>query len=145
MQIASATMDTLAARLRDEAVSTRGVPEDLAVYAERAALDRFGDGAGRAEVDPRRVADYFWGVVRRRAFTTHREAAGRLRARLLLQSVVDDLRETGRSDERIYEEIAAHYSHALGGGLLEDLRGVLCVASRSAERGRGHDVAALAV
>jgi hypothetical protein len=52
-----------------EAESSRGVPADTVAAAKRAVAARFGE-LEASRLDPatrRRVAAYFWGVIRRRA------------------------------------------------------------------------------
>lgn len=143
----TASTAELVARLRRDAIALKGIPEVLAAHAERVTMRRFARAAAQLEpVSPRRVEDYYWGVVRRRAFTTHRRVAAGLRARLLLASVVADLRQSGMPDEGVFEELVAHYAGVVDPQLLAEYEATLCrrrVALR--EDGGRDDLAALAV
>jgi hypothetical protein len=131
-------------RLQRDAVARRSVPIELAAHAAGVAESRFSCAAAALDRrELRRVEDYFWGVVRRGAFTTHRSAASRWRTRLLVASAIEDLRDGGRSPQGIYDEVAAHYASALGARVLEEIRSELL--GGSAEERRGEHTAALAV
>ncbi len=89
--------------LAREATLKRGVPAEVADVATRVALSRFGE-LSNAQLDiatRRRVAAYFWGVVRRRAI---RSAPG-YAARVVRAALAADLAEAGWDAAAIYAEL----------------------------------------
>lgn len=79
----------------------RGIPEEIA----DAAASTTRQWARQKGIDSvARVRDYFWGVVRNRAF--RQESVGtELRRRFVIASMVEDLRQAGFDEDRIGDEV----------------------------------------
>ena len=89
--------------LTRQATLNRGVPAEVADVAKRAAISRFGE-LGQARLDTatrRRIAAYFWGVVRRRAIRTSPTYA----TRMVRAALVADLAEAGWTAAAIRAEL----------------------------------------
>jgi len=113
------------ARLRAEARDAQ-VPESLIDLAQRVvgeAAERWPERS--AEARSRRATAFFWGVVRRRAFSTHRREAAGFRRRLVAATLVADLRSAGWEDPRIYGELVSTYGETLSMEALADYRAAL--------------------
>lgn len=105
------------AGLVDRALSD-GVPTRVVQEARRAAEAKFGAvGSGVS----RRAEAYFWGVVRRRAL---RGAAPSVRDRLLVASLVEELREAGHGPVEVHAELERVYGDVVGRALIEIYRPV---------------------
>jgi hypothetical protein len=94
-----------------------GVPARVAEEARRAAAAKFG-AAGSRGVSHRAEA-YFWGVVRHRAL---RGAAPSVRDRLLVTSLVEELREAGHGPVEVHAELERVYGDAVDRALIETYR-----------------------
>lgn len=103
-------------RLVGEAISC-GVSDPSARRAAVATARRFPD-PGAAESP--RVRAYFWSVVRRVAARDpdSREAS----ARFLLSATIEDLRESGRSAQGVWDEIERAWSGRVSSRVLDEYR-----------------------
>lgn len=98
-------LGSLCTSLATEAHAAHEVPESLANEACRvtlSALDPLGE-APLSERDCARVRAYFWSVVRRRALRMR--SASHFTARVVRQSIVEDLRRAGLEEDRIAREL----------------------------------------
>lgn len=96
---------------------SRGVPEDLAREAADVTLRKLsGEGTPRV-----RLTAYFWGVVRRRVLAGA-PGTRELRARLVLRSAADDLRDAGFGAELLYEELVVRFAGSVDPTLLDEYR-----------------------
>lgn len=117
-------LEMLLAGLVAEAV-TRDVPPDIAREA-RAATQRAMEARSQpsAGLLRRRAEAYFSAVVRRRIVRSGRSA--KASARLVVASVVDDLRRTGRSGGDIWDELQRGWAQTVPQDVLEEYRLTLC-------------------
>lgn len=117
-------LETLLAGLVAEAVS-RDVPPDIAQQAQiatrRAMEARSQCPAGLLR---RRAEAYFSAVVRRRV--VRGGGSAKASARLVVASVVDDLRRTGRSGGDIWDELERGWAQTVPHDVLEEYRLALC-------------------
>jgi hypothetical protein len=117
-------LEVLLAGLVAEAVS-RDVPPDIAQEAQAATRYAMQARSQRpAGLLRRRAEAYFSAVVRRRVVRSARSA--KASARLVLASVVDDLRRTGRSGGDIWEELQRGWAQTVPQDVLEEYRPTLC-------------------
>jgi hypothetical protein len=106
-----------------EAMS-RDVPRDIALEAKAATQRAIGRPAHSGAPTHRRAEAYFSAVVRRRVVRSARSANAS--ARLVLSSVVDDLRRAGRTGSEIWEELQRGWAQAMPRDILEEYRLTLC-------------------
>jgi hypothetical protein len=117
-------LEMLLAGLVAEAVS-RDVPSDIAHEARVATRRALQTRSGRPVALLRRRAEaYFSAVVRRRVVRSGRSA--KASARLVLASVVDDLRRTGRSGVDIWDELQRGWAQTVPQDVMEEYRLALC-------------------
>lgn len=117
-------LETLLAGLVAEAVS-RDVPPDIAYQARTATLRAMQARPQRpVALLSRRAEAYFSAVVRRRVVRSGRSA--KASARLVVASVVDDLRRAGRSGVDIWDELQRGWAQAVPHDVLEEYRLTLC-------------------
>jgi hypothetical protein len=117
-------LEVLLAGLVAEAVS-RDVPPDIAHEARAATRRALETRSGRPVALLRRRAEaYFSAVVRRRVVRSGRSA--KASARLVLASVVDDLRRTGRSGVDIWDELQRGWAQTVPQDVMEEYRLDLC-------------------
>ncbi|MDZ4178448.1 MAG: hypothetical protein U1E29_04330 [Coriobacteriia bacterium] len=109
------------ASLAHHAVFECGVPEDIAHYAAKAAERRFRDRRLFTRYDCDRAHAYYWAIVRRRGIESRSREHQALRHRYLVASLVDDLRQCGRSSEQIWNEMAEQYRGLVSEDILDDL------------------------
>lgn len=103
----------------------RDVPPDVAEVARRATIGRFGAGGPIADAGTRRrIEAYFSAVVRRRV--TRRGVAPRAASRLVVATVVEDLRAAGRDGAAIWEELQRGWVDCVASDVLEEYRARLC-------------------
>lgn len=115
-------VDALVEQLVVEAVSQEGVPGDVAGYAAAATVSAFR-GAGTRGIR-RRARAYFRAVVRRRLLREH--AGTPAAARIVVDSVVADLMESGRAPLDVWDELARGWSDKLPCEVMEEYRQALC-------------------
>lgn len=98
-------LSTLCADLSAEARAVHDVPRVLAEHAGRATASALSqlDRAPLSERECARVRAYFWSVVRRRALRM--AAASRFTARVVRESIAEDLRLGGLPDDRVALEL----------------------------------------
>ena len=104
---------------------TRDISSDVAQTA-RAATDRamrLLTGALSAQ-QQRRIEAYYWAVVSRRAVRRGQPARGA--ARVVVATVVSDLRESGRDGEAIWEQLERGWGDSVPRDVLEEYRLELC-------------------
>lgn len=106
--------------LLDAAVA-QGVSGEAAAEAVTVTRRRF-DSLPLAR--PHRIRAYFRAVVRRKAIRDRSSA--RLTGRLVLEAVVDDLRATGRDDDRIREELEVGWRGRVPDAVLDEVASRLC-------------------
>lgn len=117
-------LEMLLSGLVAEAVS-RDVSADIALEAQAATRRAMETRSGRSTALHRRRAEaYFSAVVRRRVVCSGRSA--KASARLVLASVVDDLRRAGRSRGDIWDELQRGWAKAVPQDVLEEYRLSLC-------------------
>jgi hypothetical protein len=117
-------LEMLLSGLAAEAVS-RDVPQDIAQEAQAATRRAMQARSQRSTALLRRRAEaYFAAVVRRRVLRSGRSA--KASARLVLSSVVDDLRRAGRSRGDIWDELQRGWAKAVPQDVLEEYRLTLC-------------------
>jgi hypothetical protein len=117
-------LDMLLAGLVAEAVS-RDVPPDIAHEARTATRRAMETRSQRPGGLLRRRAEaYFSAVIRRRVVRGGRSA--KASARLVVASVVDDLRRTGRSGGDIWDELQRGWAQTVPQDVLEEYRLTLC-------------------
>lgn len=92
------------------------VPPRVVEEAARATEARFRDASRRPAW---RVEAYFWGVVRKRGLAG---GAPRIGEALVLVSLADELRSSGRSPIEVHAELCRVYGHRAEGALLEAYR-----------------------
>lgn len=97
-----------------------GVPARVVEEARRAAAAKFGAASSRGV--SHRAEAYFWGVVRHRAL---RGAAPSVRDRLLVASLVEELREAGHGPAEVQAELERVYGDAVDRALIETYRPTL--------------------
>lgn len=115
----SAFLDDLVA-----AAIRRDVPVPIAEDAKRATRRRLV-GAGALDTSSRRrIEAYFSAVVRRQV--TRRGVAPRAAARLVVATVVDDLRASGRDAQAIWAELERGWRRSVPAEVLEEYRLRLC-------------------
>jgi len=102
----------------------RDVPVLIAQDAGRATSKRFEGLATMDAAMRRRAEAYFSAVVRRRV--TRRGAAPRAAARLVVATVVEDLRASGRDAHAIWAELERGWNHGVPAEVLEEYRLRLC-------------------
>jgi hypothetical protein len=118
------SFESVLAGLVAEAVS-RDVPRDIALEARAATQRAISCRPARSAVQAHRRAEaYFSAVVRRRVVRSARSANAS--ARLVLASVVDDLRRAGRTGGEIWEELQRGWAQAMPRDVLEEYRLTLC-------------------
>ena len=106
------------ARLRD-------VPTQVAEEARAATRRALGGRGGPLTAQARRRASaYFSAVVRRRVW--RRGNPPRAAARLVVESVVADLRATGRCGADIWDELQRGWAQRVPGDVLDEYRAELC-------------------
>jgi len=94
--------------IRQEAVAAHAVPASIAGAAAEIALRKFGAVASLDDRGARRVRDYFWGVVRRRALIAGRETAA-LRQRYVAATVAADMLEAGHALEHVRDAVETRF------------------------------------
>lgn len=101
------------------------VPEIIAIEARRATRRRMAGAPGSLTSGTRRRAEaYFSAVVRRRA--VRRGAAPKVAARLVVSTIVEDLRACGRDGAAIWTELERGWAGAVPSDVLEEYRLRLC-------------------
>jgi hypothetical protein len=117
-------LESLLAGLVAEAVS-RDVPPDIAREAQIATRRAMQARTQRPAALLRgRAEAYFSAVVRRRVVRSGRSA--KASARLVLASVVDDLRRSGRNGGDIWDELQRGWAQTVPQDVLEEYRLTLC-------------------
>jgi hypothetical protein len=117
-----ATAQSLVESLVREAVGREGVPEPVARYAAQSTLRAGGRLNGPRQ--KARCSSYFWACVRRRLL----RAGGSSTAstRLVLSSVVADLRSSGRDSGDVWHELQRGWGSRVPPEILEEYRVLLC-------------------
>ncbi len=108
---------------RQETGERYGAPESLVGYAAEVTARTFSGRTYSQEVE-RRAARYFDAVVRRRLVTLHGTTEGA--ARLVIDSVIADLSDSGRDGKAIWAEIERGWTASLAPVVREEYRRQLC-------------------
>lgn len=116
-----ALLDTLVARAVADDVRSDVAREVAAVTLRGLGLQTWRIASSR---DARRAEAYFWAVVRRR--TVRGTAGPRAVARLVAAAVVEDLKQTGRDGQAVFEQLRRGWSEQLPDELIEEYRVRLC-------------------
>jgi hypothetical protein len=116
--------DALLSALVDQAIE-RGVSAQVAQNAAEAALRglRLPPGPPSAQTR-RRIEAYYTAVVRKRAVRRGQPARGA--AYFVIASVVEDLAQSGRSQNEIWDELERGWSRQVPAEVLEEYRVRLC-------------------
>jgi hypothetical protein len=103
----------------------RDVPESVAEEARAATrLAVSGDGGPAKAHVRRRASAYFSAVVRHRLW--RRDSPPRATARLVIESVVADLRAAGRCGADIWDELQRGWTQRVPSDVLDEYRAQLC-------------------
>jgi hypothetical protein len=124
--------DTDGAQSLEQVLSTlvaealaRDVDPAIAKAAKAATLRAVGSRLGPVTSQTRRRAQaYFSAVVRREVVRSG--SSPRAAARFVVASVIQDLRQTGRSGADIWDELRRGWSQRVPGDVLEEYRLRLC-------------------
>lgn len=118
----SKSLDRIVADIvRTESAAGR-TPADVILYA--ADVTRAATALRGGRLTPARVERYFAAVVRRRLV---RSAAGSTAAvNIVVESLVEDLRASGRDDQAIADELERGWADRLPTDVIEQWRSRLC-------------------
>lgn len=107
--------------IRLEAIASRAMPAEVAEYAAQATLSALSRNGRRTR---QRARAYFFAVARKRLV---RRYAGSVEAlRVVVDTVVDDLSESGRTPREVWDEIARGWQDKMPADLVEEYRRRLC-------------------
>lgn len=116
-------LTVVVAALVRRSVEKLDVPEQLAHEAARATLLALSGQEGHPRLSARADA-YFTAVVRRKLLRSRTRS--RAVSRLLAASVVEDLRESGRGPQEVWNELQRGWSDSIPADVLEEYRARLC-------------------
>jgi hypothetical protein len=117
-------LEDVLATLVSDALS-RDVPGSVAEEARTATRRAVGGSGGPVTAQERRRATaYFSAVVRRRLW--RRSSPPRATARLVIESVVADLRAAGRCGADIWDELQRGWTQRVPSDVLDEYRAQLC-------------------
>jgi hypothetical protein len=114
-------IDAIVLDLAAGVVAHQGVPTEVARYAAAATTDALRDAGMRGL--RRRAEAYFGTVVRRRLLRRH--AGTVAAARVVVDSVVADLVQSGRSPQDVWDELTRGWGDKLPGEVMEEYRQLL--------------------
>lgn len=120
--VSGTRIQTIVEKLAVDAVAREGVPEEVARYAAAATVAALR-GAGMRGLR-RRAQAYFRAVIRRRLLREHAGTPAAIR--VVVDSVVADLMESGRAPEEVWDELFRGWSDKLPGEVMEEYKQVLC-------------------
>lgn len=124
-QVHGSELANITVRIAEEAVRDRNVPEDVAVYAARATEVNLRPAVKGADTRlEKRARAYFYGVVRRRVLARHPRSVAA--TRLVVDSIIADLADSGRRPREIWEELCRGWSQSLPEELVTEYRQKLC-------------------
>ncbi len=110
------------------AMEQHGIPEQVALAARRSTLRNLGC-ASSPRLDARdysRMRAYFWAVIRRRSVRDRERGMKPFRDRIVVQSIIDDLRESGRDAEGIARELELSVAGCVSPDVVAEARFRLC-------------------
>jgi hypothetical protein len=100
-----------------------GAPPEVAEYAARATMARLGRERPRGGLE-RRAAAYYGAVVRRRLVSRYPGTTAA--ARVVVDAVVADLFDAGRTGRDVWDEISRAWTDVMPAELIEEYRQRLC-------------------
>ncbi len=101
----------------------REVAEPVVARAATATRSALATADLESDCISRRARAYFWAVVRRGLV---REAGSPATARMVLESVVADLKASGRDGAEVWRELQTGWRGKVPGEVLEEYRARLC-------------------
>lgn len=117
------SVNSTIAEVELRAVQTLDVPADIAGIAAAATRRALRDALPGDSLS-RRAESYFMAVVRRRMVRSR--GATRAVSRMMAESIVDDLRRSGRTADDIWRELERGWGETLPEDVLEEYRVRLC-------------------